>query len=122
MTRLIEMYSRLETIDELLALMLQRPDIYHARMIIERIAELVEYVDHINAVMWKQQKLGRLSDFDTCYILPAMSEIWPQVKQELTGSNRPLHELAGCITELINLVRFYPSRIESNTDKNRVLH
>ncbi|WP_226312356.1 hypothetical protein [Salmonella enterica] len=91
-------------------------------MISERIAALVEYADHVNAVMWRQQERGRLSDFDARYILPAVSEIWLQVKQELTVNSRPLSELAGCITGLISLVSFYLSRIEGNNDKNRVLH
>ncbi|HAU2959182.1 TPA: hypothetical protein JC757_003001 [Salmonella enterica subsp. diarizonae] len=122
MTRIIEIYSRLDAIDELLALMLQRPDICRERAIGAHVGLLVEYVDHINAVMWKQQERGKLSDFDTCYILPAISEIWLCVKQELTGSNKPVHELAGCITELISLVSFYLYHIEDNKDKNRVLH
>ncbi|AXC67712.1 hypothetical protein DOE63_20720 [Salmonella enterica subsp. diarizonae serovar 59:z10:-] len=122
MIRIIEIYSRLDALDEFLALMLQQPDSYRERMISERMVALVEYVDHINAVMWRQQERGRLSDFDECYILPAVSEIWLQVKQELTVNSRPLSELAGCITGLISLVSFYLSRIEGNNDKNRVLH
>ncbi|ECI8027870.1 hypothetical protein E2G82_27570 [Salmonella enterica subsp. enterica serovar Ramatgan] len=122
MTRIIEIYSRLDAIDELLALMLQRPDICRARMIIERITDLVEHVDHVNAVMWRQQERGRLSDFDARYILPAVSEISLQVKQELTVNSRPLCELAGCITGLISMVSFYLASIEGNNDKNRVLH
>ncbi|AXC67441.1 hypothetical protein DRW71_25915 [Salmonella enterica subsp. diarizonae] len=122
MTRIIEIYSRLDVLDEFLALMLKQPDTYREIMINERIAALVEYVDHVNAVMWRQQERGRLSDFDARYILPAVSEIWLQVKQELTINSRPLCELAGCITGLISLVSFYLSRIEGNNDKNRVLH
>ncbi|HCL5290173.1 TPA: hypothetical protein N2G35_004642 [Salmonella enterica] len=122
MIRIIEIYSRLNALDEFLALMLKQPDTYRARMIIERITALVEYVDHINAVMWAQHELGRLSDFDTRYILPAISEIWLQVKRELTVNSKPLHELAGCITGLISLVSFYLASIEGNNDKNRVLH
>ncbi|EBQ4836464.1 hypothetical protein T061_17015 [Salmonella enterica subsp. arizonae] len=122
MTRIIEIYSRLDALDEFLALMLQQPDSYRERMISERIAALVEYVDHVNAVMWRQQERGRLCDFDTRYILPAISEIWLQVKQELTVNSMPVCELAGRITGLISLVNFYLSRIEGNNDKNRVLH
>lgn len=122
MIRIIEIYSRLDALDEFLALMLKQPDSYRERAISERIAALVEYVDHINAVMWRQQELGRLNDFDTRYILPAISEIWLCVKQELTGDSRPLSELAGCITGLISLVSFYLASIEGNNDKNRVLH
>ncbi len=122
MTRIIEIYSRLEAIDGFLALMLKQPDTYRARMIIERITALVEYVDHVNDVMWRQQEQGRLSDFEARYILPAVSEIWLQVKQKLTVNSRPLCELAGCITGLISLTSFYLSRIEGNNDKTRVLH
>lgn len=122
MIRIIEIYSRLDALDEFLVLMLKQPDSYRERAISERIAALVEYVDHINAVMWRQQELGRLNDFDTRYILPAISEIWLCVKQELTGDSRPLSELAGCITGLISLVSFYLASIEGNNDKNRVLH
>ncbi|EBN8996678.1 hypothetical protein D2C14_23170 [Salmonella enterica] len=122
MTILIEIYSRLEAIDGFLALMMQQPDRYRERMIRERITELVEYIDHVNAVIWAQQERGRLSDFDTCYTLPAISEIWLQVKQELTGNSRPLCELAGIIAGLISLVSFYLSRIEGSGNKNRVLH
>ncbi|HBM0000548.1 TPA: hypothetical protein LT059_005163 [Salmonella enterica subsp. enterica serovar Kodjovi] len=122
MIRIIEIYSRLEAIDGFLALMLKQPDSYRERMISERITELVEYIDHVNAVMWTQQERGKLCDFDTCYILPAISEIWLQVKQELTRDNRPLCELAGSITGLISLTSFYLSRIEGCGDKTRVLH
>lgn len=122
MTRIIEIYSRLNALDEFLALMLKQPDTYRKRMISERIADLVGYVDYINAMIWNQQELGRLSNFDARYILPAITEIWLQVKQELTINSRPLCELAGCITGLISLVSFYLSRIEGNNDKNRVLH
>lgn len=122
MTRIIEIYSRLNALDEFFALMLQQPDSYRERMISERIAALVGYVDHVNAVMWRQQERGRLSDFDTRYILPAISEIWLQVKQNLTRDSRTLSELASCITGLISLVSFYLSRIEGSGDKNRVLH
>ncbi|EKR4132817.1 hypothetical protein P8F49_001458 [Salmonella enterica] len=122
MIRLIEIYSRLEAIDGFLALMLKQPDTYRARMIIERITALVEYVDHVNAVMCAQQERGKLCDFDTQYILPAISEIWLQVKRDLTINSRPLCELAGCITGLISLTSFHLSRIEGNNDKNRVLH
>ncbi|EEI0623709.1 hypothetical protein OIP56_003568 [Salmonella enterica] len=122
MTRLIEIYSRLEAIDGFLALMLKQPDSYRERMISERITDLVEYIDHVNAVMWTQQERGKLCDFDTRYILPAISEIWLQVKQELTRDSRPLCELAANITGLISLVSFYLSRIEGNGDKSRVLH
>ncbi|HFW3114728.1 TPA: hypothetical protein ACIBE2_005166 [Salmonella enterica subsp. diarizonae serovar 61:r:-] len=97
MPGLIEIYSRPEAIDGLLALMLQQPDSYRGRMISERITELVEYIDHVNTAMWTQQERDRLSDFDARYILPAISEIWLQVKQEFTGSSRPLCELAGNI-------------------------
>ncbi|ECA5828304.1 hypothetical protein EL832_22305 [Salmonella enterica subsp. enterica serovar Hvittingfoss] len=122
MTRIIEIYSRLNALDEFLALMLKQPDTYRMRMISERIADLVGYVDYINAMIWNQQELGRLSNFDARYILPAITEIWLQVKQGLTINSRPLCELAGCITGLISLVSFYLSRIEGNNDKNRVLH
>ncbi|ECC6919811.1 hypothetical protein DAE56_13490 [Salmonella enterica] len=122
MIRIIEIYSRLDALDEFLALMLKQPDNYRERAISERISALVEYVEHVNAVMWRQQERGRLSDFDARYIQPAVSEIWLQVKQELTVNSRPLSELAGCITGLIGLVSFYLSRIEGNNDKNRVLH
>ncbi|EAB9738616.1 hypothetical protein CPK96_08485 [Salmonella enterica] len=122
MTGLIEIYSRPEAIDGFLALMLQQPDSYRERMLSERITELVEYIEHVNAAMWTQQERGRLSDFDARYTLPAVSEIWLQVKQELTGSSRPLCELAGNITGLISLTSFYLSRIEGIGDKNRVLH
>lgn len=111
MTRIIEIYSRLDALDEFLALMLKQPVSYRERAISERIAALVGYVDHVNAVMWRQQERGRLSDFDTRYILPAISEIWLQAKQELTVNSRPLCELAGGIKGLINLVSFYLYRI-----------
>lgn len=58
MTRLIEIHSRLEAIDGFLALMLKQPDSYRERMISERITGLVEYIDHVNAVMWTQQERG----------------------------------------------------------------
>lgn len=107
MTRLIEIYSRLNAIDDVMNLMLQPPNIYAEETIYAHIASLVEYIDHVNAVMWAQQEGGKLCDFDTCYILPAISEIWLQVKQELTRDSRPLIELSGSIAGLISLVSFY---------------
>ncbi|ECG0448595.1 hypothetical protein DM680_08330 [Salmonella enterica subsp. diarizonae] len=122
MNRLIEIYSRLDDIDERLARMLKQPCTHHAKMIIERITALVEYVDHVNTVMWRQQERGRLTEFDTRFTLPAVSEIWLQVKQELNVNSRSLCELAGSITGLINLVSFYLSRIGGNNETTRVLH
>lgn len=122
MTRLIEIYSRLNAIDELLALMMKQPCTHHAKMIIERITALVEYVDHVYTLMWRQQERDSLSIFDARFTLPAVSEIWCQVKQELNVNSRPLCELAGSITGLINLVSFYLSRIEGNNETARVLH
>ncbi|ECI2942748.1 hypothetical protein PC076_001336 [Salmonella enterica] len=122
MTRLIEIYSRLNAIDDLMKLMLQPPNIYREETINAHIASLVAYVDHVNRVMWNLQESGKLCDFDTRYILPAISETWLQVKQELTVNSRPLCELACCITGLISLVSFYLSRIEGSGDKSRVLH
>ncbi|ECH9301622.1 hypothetical protein ZB36_08815 [Salmonella enterica subsp. enterica] len=122
MTKLIEIYSRLNAIDDLMRLMLQPPNIYREETINAHIASLVAYVDHVNRVMWKLQESGKLCDFDTCYILPAISEIWLQVKQELTRDGRPLYELADSITGLISQVSFYLSRIEGSGDKSRVLH
>ncbi|EGQ5165098.1 hypothetical protein O0466_004755 [Salmonella enterica] len=122
MIRLIEIYSRLEAVDGFLALMLQQSDNYSERIIKDRIAGFVEYIDHIYYVIWGLQVQGKLCDFDTRYILPAISEIWLQVKRELTWNDRSYYELARSITELISLVSFYLSRIEGNNDKNRVLH
>ncbi|WZX59004.1 hypothetical protein AAFR86_03915 [Salmonella enterica subsp. diarizonae serovar 58:r:z53] len=122
MTIVLETYSRLIAIDELLALMLKQPCTHHAKMIIERITALVEYVDHVYTVMWRQQERGALSVFDARFTLPVVSEIWLQVKQELNVHSRSLCELAGSITGLISLVSFYLSRIEDNNDKTKVLH
>ncbi|EJW1176979.1 hypothetical protein N8S30_003656 [Salmonella enterica] len=122
MTRLIEIYSRLNAIDDVMNLMLQPPNIYAEETIYAHIASLVAYVDHVNNFMWMLQERGKLCDFDTRYILPAISEIWLQVKQELTRDSRPLCELAASITGLISLTSFYLSRIEGSGDKNRVLH
>ncbi|EAA7552932.1 hypothetical protein EOI87_08230 [Salmonella enterica] len=122
MIRLIEIYSRLNTIDDLLVLMLQPPNIYTEETIGAHVASLVAYVDHVNNFMWMLQERGKLCDFDIQYILPAISEIWLQVKRDLTINSRPLCELAGCITGLISLTSFYLSRIEGSGDKNRVLH
>lgn len=122
MIRLIEIYSRLEAVDGFLALMLQQSDNYSERIIKDRIAGFVEYIDHIYYVIWELQGQGKLCDFDTRYILPAISEIWLQVKRELIWNDSSYYELARSITELISLVSFYLSRIEGNNDKNRVLH
>ncbi|EIR4881565.1 hypothetical protein LW377_004533 [Salmonella enterica] len=122
MTSVIEIYSLLNDIDALLAHMLKQPCTHHAKMIIERITALVEYVDHVYTAMWRQQERGSLSVFDARFTLPAVSEIWLQVKQKLTVNSRPLCELAGCIKGLIDLVSFYLSHIEGNNDTNRVLH
>lgn len=55
MIRLIENYSRLEAVDGFLALMLQQSDNYRERVIKDRISEFVEFVDHINSVVWGLQ-------------------------------------------------------------------
>lgn len=55
MTRLIEIYSRLNAIDDLMKLMLQPPNTYREKTINAHIASLVAYVDHVNRVMWKLQ-------------------------------------------------------------------
>ncbi|HDC2545091.1 TPA: hypothetical protein O7139_001250 [Salmonella enterica] len=60
MTRLIEIYSRLNALDDLVKLMLQPPNIYREETIKAHIASLVAYVDHVNAVIWKQQERDRL--------------------------------------------------------------
>ncbi|EAA2241176.1 hypothetical protein [Salmonella enterica] len=122
MKRVVEIYSRLNDIDERLALMLKQPCTHHAKMIIERITELVEYVDHVNTVMRRQQARGGLTEFDARFTLPAVSEIWLQVKQELNVNSRSLCELAGSITGLISLVSFYLSRIGGNNETTRMLH
>ncbi|EJP5183064.1 hypothetical protein NT945_004411 [Salmonella enterica] len=122
MTMLADIHSRLIAVDDLLTLMLKQPCTQHAKMVIERITALVEYVDHVYTVMWRQQERDTLSVFDARFTLPVVSEIWLQVKQELNVNSRSLCELAGSITGLISLVSFYLSRIEGNNDKNRVLH
>ncbi|EAS3314830.1 hypothetical protein FPT47_23390 [Salmonella enterica] len=122
MRRLYEISTRLIAIDKNVAIMMKQPCTHHAKMIIERITALVEYVDHVYTVMWRQQERDTLSEFDARFILPVVSEIWLQVKQELNVNSRSLFELAGSITGLISLVSFYLSRIEGNNDKNRVLH
>ncbi|EMO1732657.1 hypothetical protein WDL27_001640 [Salmonella enterica] len=122
MRRLIEIYSRLNAIDELLALMMKQPCTHHAKMIIERITALVEYVDHVYTVMWRQQERDTLSVFDARFTLPVVSEIWVQVKQELNVNSRSLFELAGSITGLISQVSFYLSRTVGNNGTYRVLH
>ncbi|EHD9479715.1 hypothetical protein JYL57_001933 [Salmonella enterica subsp. enterica serovar Typhimurium] len=122
MTRIIEIYSRLDAINELLALMLQRPDIYREQAIGIHVGSLVEYVNHVNAVIWRQQERGGLSDFEARYTLPAITEIWLQVKQTLTMNNVPLSELSASIAGLISLVSLHLSNVEGSNDKSRVLH
>ena len=122
MKRLIEIYSRLNAIDDLLSLMLHKPDICRELAIGAHVGLLVEYVDHVSAVMWRQWQRGSLSDFDACNILPAISDISLQVKQRLTVNSMPLPELAGYIAGLISLVSFYIADIEAKNGENRVLH
>ncbi len=122
MTRVLEIYSRLNNIDELLALMLKQPCTHHAQVVIERITALVEYVDHVYTVMWRQQERDTLTVFDARFTLPVVSEIRLQVNQELNVNSRSLCELAGSVTGLISLVSFYLSRMEDNNEKTRVLH
>lgn len=122
MTMLADIHSRLIAVDDLLTLMLKQPCTQHAKMVIQRITALVEYVDHVYTVMWRQQERDTLSEFDARFILPVVSEIWLQVKQELNVNSRSLCELASSITGLISLISFYLSRIEGSGDKNRVLH
>ncbi|EBB1559614.1 hypothetical protein GL392_14425 [Salmonella enterica] len=122
MTRLVGIYSRLIAVDDLLTLMLKQPCTHHAKMVIERISALVEYVDHVYTVMWRQQERDTLTVFDSRFTLSVVSEIWLQVKQELNVNSRSLCELAGSITGLISLVSFYLSRIGGNNETTRMLH
>lgn len=59
MIRLIEIYSRLEAVDGFLALMLQQSDNYSGRIIKDRIAGFVEYIDHIYYVIWGAAGAGQ---------------------------------------------------------------
>lgn len=122
MTIILGIYSWLHNIDKHLALMLKQPCTHHAKMIIERITALVEYVDNVYTVMRRQQERGILSEFDARFTLPVVSEIWVQVKQELNVNSRSLFELAGSITGLISQVSFYLSRTVGNNGTYRVLH
>ncbi|EHJ7484312.1 TPA: hypothetical protein ACYYHR_003876 [Salmonella enterica subsp. diarizonae serovar 48:i:z] len=75
MMKLIEIYLRLNALDDLMKLMLQPPNIYREETIKAHITSLIAYADHFNAVIWKQQERGRLCDFDIRHIMPALFEI-----------------------------------------------
>ncbi|EBT6385548.1 hypothetical protein CN851_15435 [Salmonella enterica] len=88
MTRLTEIYNRLDVIDELIEL--QKPYFFHGQIIIDQVTELIGYVEHLTAVIWERQRRHRLTDFEVRYILPALDEIYILMGERLSKGKNPV--------------------------------
>ncbi|HAK6119825.1 TPA: hypothetical protein H2R31_004981 [Salmonella enterica] len=112
MTRLTEIYNRLDVIDDLIEL--QKPHFYHGHIICDQVTALIGYVEHITAVIWERQRRHRLTDFEIRYILPALDEIYVWMNEKLSKGEEPGEQLSDCITDFIGLVGWWIIHIESH--------
>ncbi|EAP7866740.1 hypothetical protein ACOIPX_001061 [Salmonella enterica] len=119
MTRLTEIYNRLDVIDDLIEL--QKPNFYHGQVISDQVTALIGYVEHITAVIWERQRRHRLTDFEVRYILPALDEIYILMGEKLSKGEKPGDKLSDDIMDLIGLVGWWLLHIE-NHSTGRVTH
>ncbi|EAQ6106090.1 hypothetical protein DRK59_26105 [Salmonella enterica subsp. diarizonae] len=119
MTRLTEIYNRLDVIDELIEL--QKPYFFHGQIIIDQVTELIGYVEHLTAVIWERQRRHRLTDFEVRYILPALDEIYILMGEKLSKGEKTSDRLSNNITDFIGLVGWWMLHIE-NSSTGRVSH
>ncbi|EEO7837889.1 hypothetical protein NAK90_004944 [Salmonella enterica] len=119
MTRLSEIYNRLDVIDDLIAL--QKPHFSHGQIISNQVTALISYVEHVTAVIWERQRRGRLTDFEACYILPALDEIYILMGEKLRKGEKPCDQLSDSISDFIGLVGWWMLHIEKSST-GRVSH
>lgn len=119
MTRLTEIYNRLDVIDDLIEL--QKPYFYHGQIISDQVTALIGYVEHITAVIWERQRRHRLTDFEALYILPALDEISILMGEKMNKGEKPGEQLSNSITDFIGLVGWWLLHIE-NHSTGRVSH
>ncbi|EFS7076912.1 hypothetical protein HW008_002449 [Salmonella enterica] len=112
MTRLTEIYNRLDVIDDLIAL--QKPHFSHGQIISDQVTALIGYVEHLTAVIWERQRRGRLTDFEARYILPALDEIYILMGEKLNKGEKPGDQLSDSILDFIGLVGWWMLHIESH--------
>ncbi|EGW7922196.1 hypothetical protein JGX56_004825 [Salmonella enterica] len=105
MTRLTEIYNRLDVIDDLIEL--QKPHFYHGQIITDQVTALIGYVEHITAVIWERLRRHRLTDIEACYILPAIDEIYILMSEKLSKGEKPGERLSNNITDFIGLVGWW---------------
>ncbi|EAM9431920.1 hypothetical protein BCN13_25295 [Salmonella enterica] len=111
MTRLNEIYNRLDAIDDLIAL--QKPNFSHGQIISDQVTALIGYVEHVTAVIWERQR--RLTDFEACYILPALDEIYILMGEKLNKGEIPGDQLSDSILDFIGLVGWWMLHIENSS-------
>ncbi|ECG8633890.1 hypothetical protein FNN91_23495 [Salmonella enterica subsp. salamae] len=112
MTRLTEIYNRLDVIDDLIEL--QKPHFCHGQIISDQVTSLIGYVEHVTAVIWERQRRHRLTDFEACYILPALDEIYIFMSEKLSKGQKPGQRLSNNITDFIGIVGWWLLHIESH--------
>lgn len=110
MTRLTEIYNRLDLISDLIEL--QKPHFSHDQVISDQITALLGYVEHVTIVIWEQQWRNRLTDFDIIYILPVLDDIYISMK-ELKKDEKNGEQLSDLITDFIGLVCCWMLHIEN---------
>ncbi len=116
MTRLTEIYNRLDVIDDLIEL--QKPNYYRRQVISDQVTELIGYVEHVTAVIWERQRRHRLTDFEVRYILPALDEISILMGEKMSKGEKPGDRLSDDVMDLIVLVGWWLLHIENhNTGK-----
>lgn len=112
MTRIKNIYNRLDIIDNLIDL--QQPYFSHGKMISDHVTELIRYVEHITTLIWERQRRLRLKDFETSYILPAMDEIYILMDYTLRKGEKPSEKLSNSIKDLIGVVSWWIIYIENH--------
>ncbi|EHC5874042.1 hypothetical protein JR782_004922 [Salmonella enterica subsp. enterica serovar Eastbourne] len=116
MTRLNEIYNRLDVIDDLIAL--QKPNFSQGQIISDQVTALIGYVEHVTAVIWERQRRGRLTDFEASYILPALDEIYILMGDKLSKGEKPGDRVSDSILDIIGLVGWWMLHIKnSNTGR-----
>lgn len=112
MTRLTEIYNRLDVIDDLIAL--QKPHFSHGQVIRDQVTALIGYVEHVTTIIWERQRRHRLTDFEVRYILPAVDEIYILMGEKLSKSEKPGDKLSDDIMDLVGLVGWWLLHIENH--------
>lgn len=101
MTRLTEIYNRLDVRDGLIEL--QKPNFFHGQIISDQVTALIGYMEHATAVIWERQRRHRLTDFEARYIFPALDEIYILMGEKLSKGEKPGDRLSDSILDFIGL-------------------